>query len=153
MKKYFFLFLCGLLACQPSYETNDFDMEWLSHIWEQHSENGKTGEAWAQINSTEWKGIGYMVAEGDTLFVENLRIRKKDDVMKLYASVPSQNDGKTIVFSEAKRQPDTLSFVNPSHDFPQKITYIRLSDTELKTVVEGPVDGEWKTNTARFTRQ
>ena len=154
MKKYIFLIACSLFACQNvSEKAEDMDLKWLSGVWEQHSENGKTGEAWQQLNPTEWKGIGYMIGEGDTLFSEQLRIRKEDDSLNLLAMVPSQNDGQTIRFRNAKMTADTLSFVNSAHDFPQKITYIRLAPDELKTMVEGPVEGEWKINTMRFRRQ
>ena len=51
--------------------------------------------------------------------------------------VPNQNAGKAIDFVLNQIDENTYSFENPNHDFPKKIIYKKVSDSELFVVVQG----------------
>ena len=53
------------------------------------------------------------------------------------ATVPNQNQGKTVPFTLNPNISDTLSFENPAHDFPTRIQYIPKSDDEVFVRVLG----------------
>lgn len=61
---------------------------------------------------------------------EYLEIKKHDNHIVYTASVVNQNQGKAIDFKLTKTD-STFTFENPNHDFPKKIVYQKLSDTEI----------------------
>lgn len=66
-----------------------------------------------------------------------MAIKKIGDQFVFEATVPDQNDGKTIQFI-LNTEVDTLySFENDNHDFPKKIQYKKMGTNQLKVNVLG----------------
>ncbi len=78
----------------------------------------------------------YILTGEVVTIIEYLDITRNDDEIVYTASVPDQNQGSGIHFIQT-RSDDTFSFENPDHDFPQKIDYQMLTDTELIVKVSG----------------
>ena len=57
--------------------------------------------------------------------------------MSLYDFSVTQNNGEEIMFINTKKNPDSLVFENPSHDYPKKIVYHRLSNVSTKVYIYG----------------
>lgn len=83
------------------------------------------------------EGRGFNLENGLEKTYETLEIRMVDGKIKYFATVPDQNDGKTIEFPLTKSSANELTFENPDHDFPKKIVYKKLSPTEISVSVFG----------------
>ena len=95
-------------------------------------------EAWKPSDTNILTGEAYTVKEnGSKKIAERLAIRKVKKDIVYSAMVPNQNAGKAIDFVLNQIDENTYSFENPNHDFPKKIIYKKVSDSEMFVVVQG----------------
>jgi uncharacterized protein YciI len=87
-------------------------------------------ERWDKLSDHSMKGISYKVGDGQMIVTEYLDIKQESDKIIYTAAVLNQNEGKGIEFV-LTRTDSTYTFENPDHDFPGKIVYQKLSDTEM----------------------
>ncbi|MDR2979406.1 MAG: DUF6265 family protein [Bacteroidales bacterium] len=92
-------------------------------------ENESVFEHWDILSEHAMQGISYMMNSG-IVVIEYLNIRIADGRTAYTATVPGHNDGKPVDFERTADDAFWI-FENPRHDFPQKIVYQKLSDTEL----------------------
>lgn len=100
-------------------------------------------ETWKVVNDTLIRGTGYSLNNRDTVFSEQLKIRRAGGIV-YYAAKPG--DQKSYVqFKLEKAGRDYWKFENPSHDYPNVIEYVlknkqtliaRTSNTKGNKVVE-----------------
>lgn len=107
-------------------------------------------EHWVAEGDTALSGYGHVVAGGDTVFIEELRLAKRGDRFAYCVRVPDQNDGSWVQFASEPMGTDTLMFENPLHDFPQCITYIRATDGTWSASVTGTENGTDREATYAF---
>src|SRR6186997_2000066 len=84
-------------------------------------------ERWDKLNDQALKGFAYDIVDGKMMVYEYLDIARKNNQVVYNATIPSQNEGKPIDFKMTKSD-SVFSFDNPSHNFPQKIVYKKISD-------------------------
>ena len=95
-------------------------------------------ETWKPSDANILIGEAYTVKEnGSKKIAERWAIRKVKKDIVYSAMVPNQNAGKAIDFVLNQIDENTYSFENPNHDFPKKIIYKKVSDSELFVVVQG----------------
>jgi hypothetical protein len=94
-------------------------------------------EVWESTKSNELIGYSYKFYNNEKSITETLSIRKIDNQTFYEATVPDQNDGKTIRFTLNNEIKSYLSFENIEHDFPKKIQYKRINDNEIEVTVLG----------------
>lgn len=96
------------------------DLAWLSGCW-QHN-NGATREIWSE--SYYGLKFGYAVSRRNqqVTFFEDLRIEPSPDGLILVAYPGGKQPTR---FVESSLGAQSVSFDNPNHDFPQRITYQR----------------------------
>ena len=95
-------------------------------------------EAWKPSDTNILIGEAYTIKEnGSKKIAERLAIRKVKKDIVYSAMVPNQNAGKAIDFVLNQIDENTYSFENPNHDFPKKIIYKKVSDSELFVIVQG----------------
>ena len=94
-------------------------------------------EKWERDDSGSFSGSGYRVVEGEVRITEVLVIRESDGQVIYEATVKGQNDGKAVAFVLNVNEKAKLSFENEGHDFPKKIQYVKVSDTEVLVSVKG----------------
>lgn len=94
-------------------------------------------EKWEEING-QYVGYGYVLDGKDTIILESLKIRFKPLKTIYEATVPNQNEGKSVQFVLNKSESEWFSFENLSHDFPNKIRYrfLNLDRMEVSVVDE-----------------
>src|SRR5690606_41355892 len=78
------------------------------------------------------------VRNGATVGHEFLQIREEADGNVVYVALPSGQAETTFVMTASA--PDSVTFENPRHDFPQRITYRLLSADRLAVRIEGVRD-------------
>jgi hypothetical protein len=120
----------------PEIETQFRSLRWLVGNWERMNvRQGQTAsEKWQNIAPNELKGLGVTMKENDTMFLERIQIRIKDNKIYYVADVRENKDPIFFEFTSITR----TGFVceNPEHDFPKKIEY-SLNGTNLTVVISG----------------
>lgn len=82
-------------------------------------------------------GYAYRIKDGRKERSETLSIKKIGKQLIYAATVPDQNDGRTILFTLNEDIKDYWSFENPNHDFPKRIQYKKLNPTKIQVTVLG----------------
>jgi hypothetical protein len=109
-------------------------------------------ERWTAEGDTALRGFGYVMAKGDTVFIEDLRLEEVDGKVIYSARIDSQNNGQWVPFTAQESGPDSLIFENPGHDFPQCITYVKDSTSGWEVAVTGNENGSDRAERFRFVR-
>ncbi|MBK7382202.1 MAG: hypothetical protein IPI81_02545 [Flavobacteriales bacterium] len=107
-------------------------------------------ERWSAEGDTAIQGFGHVIANGDTVFIEDLRLSMVNDRVVYSARVGSQNNGTWVPFTADVSGVDTLMFENAEHDFPQCITYIRDHSGTWNVRVTGTEQGNDRSEEYHF---
>ncbi|MEP7383820.1 MAG: DUF6265 family protein [Gemmatimonadota bacterium] len=117
-------------------EPDEFDrMQWLAGCWELRTSTAVTHEQWMAPLGETMLGMSRTVVAGSTREFEHLRIERVGGVVTYLA----QPGGATPTpFSATIMTDSMLTFSNPDHDFPQRITYRRMAHGDsLMARIEG----------------
>lgn len=120
--------------------------DFLQGSWKM--ENKEIYEHWDRLNENSLKGFSYSVNNGKIAVSEYLDISRIENEVIYTASVLNQNQGKGIAFMLIDAD-TAYAFQNLHHDFPKKIVYQKLSDTEVFVQVS---DGQEHGFSYRMTR-
>lgn len=140
MKRITFLILICIIIVKISFSQKTYNLQnfkWLEGKWLQKETNAIIYEEWNFINDTLFTGKNYVLNNNDTVINENLKIIKNKDIICYIATVFNQNNGNSVVFNMIKSDINSLTFENSKHDFPQLISYKRLSDNEIVANIKG----------------
>lgn len=110
-------------------------------------------ENWTTSGDTCLLGSGYVLAKGDTVFIEELKLATVDGQVTYSARIGSQNEGRWVPFAALPSGPDSLIFENPGHDFPQCITYVKDSAGGWQVTVTGNEQGTERTERFHYCRR
>ncbi|MCB0656971.1 MAG: SRPBCC domain-containing protein [Saprospiraceae bacterium] len=111
----------------------------LQGTWQVDGKNNFEG--WEMVTATHLRGSSYSINGEQKRSLETLDIYEQNGRIFYAATVPNQNDGKTIPFVLEYADGTTFSFENEEHDFPKKIVYTFRSDHKLSVRVSGS-DGQ-----------
>ena len=132
MKRIFGAALALLLTAQSAPPTQVSDLGWMSGRW-LAGENGRwTEEHWSApragtMMGYSWSGQGEAVREYEYL---RLQAGENDEIVYL-----AQPGGRAPTgFYLAGATGTSATFENPTHDFPQRIRYVRTGDTMTATI-------------------
>lgn len=120
--------------------------DFLQGTWKM--EDKEIYEHWDRLNENSMKGFSYSVKNGQMTVSEYLDISRAGNEVIYTASVLNQNQGKGIAFKLIETD-HAFAFQNLHHDFPKKIVYHKLSDTEIFVQVS---DGQEHGFSYRMTR-
>lgn len=110
----------------------------LAGTWKM--ENGNIFEHWDIISDENMKGFSYKMSENKIKVSEYLEISSTKGNIIYTAVVLNQNNGKGIEFILTQSD-SVFVFENPEHDFPQKISYLKRSATEIFVTISGNIKG------------
>ncbi|HBX50037.1 MAG: hypothetical protein A2275_17760 [Bacteroidetes bacterium RIFOXYA12_FULL_35_11] len=116
-----------LLIAELTFAQSNFP-DFLQGTWKM--ENKEIYEHWDKLNDYTLKGFSYKLKEGQMVISEYLDISRVNKEITYTATVLNQNQGKGINFKLIKTD-STFVFENSNHDFPKKIVYQKLNDTEF----------------------
>lgn len=136
----------ALLINVVAYAQTDFPV-FLQGTWK--VENKEKYEHWDKLNDNSLKGFSYNTKNGELNVSEYLEITQAKKDIIYTATVLNQNQGMGISF-KLNKVGDTYSFENPKHDFPKKISYKKVSETEVFVEVS---DGNQKGFSYKMTKQ
>ncbi|HET6559637.1 MAG TPA: DUF6265 family protein [Prolixibacteraceae bacterium] len=124
--------------------------QWLIGNWQNQSAKGLLTETWRKLDDSTMVGQSYFIAGADTLFLENIRLEQRKDILTYIPIVRDQNNGQAVYFTLTRSTDSVLVFENPEHDFPQKITYSIMANDSLIAEVSAVVDGKVKSQSFRL---
>lgn len=156
------LVLCLTLSCQPSGNPEKRKPDekqlgvkvagWLIGEWGNTSVQGTLYESWVIDNDSVFTGRSYFIRQGDTVSSEAIKLVQLKDSIYYIPVVKNQNDGMPVRFKLVSYDSATLRFENLSHDFPQKITYHKVSPDSLLAEISGLVKGELRSEKFPMTK-
>lgn len=116
---------------------------WVLGYWEMVSPEGKVTESWIRTNDSVYSGIGkYTDTAGQTLTTEEISIVLRDGALLYIPQVSDQNNGQPVTFKEVSFSDTMVVFENKSHDFPQRIVYVKQGAGKMLAYIEGEMNGE-----------
>ena len=140
----FFIAIVGILVfcASMTQQTNALKKaEWLLGTWELKTAKGSIFETWHQTNETKLSGKSYRIKEKDTLIFETIALVQEQNELFYIPAVKNQNDGLPVRFQSKTISETQMVFENPSHDFPQIISYTRITADSLVAEISGIRNG------------
>ncbi len=117
-------------------------LEWLLGTWQTKTPKGSLYETWSRKSPIEFQGKSYYLKNKDTLLFESVRLIEKDKKVHYIVSVKNHNHDLPVDFvSKEIKDPATLLFENPLHDFPQAISYKKQAKDSLIAEISGKMNG------------
>jgi len=117
---------------------------WLIGAWENKTTRGTLYESWQRENDSTFAGKSYFLKEKDTVVLETVFIEQRNANLFYIPTVKGQNNEQPVTFALTSSSDTLLVFENAAHDFPQKITYTRMSSDSLLAEISGIVKGQSK---------
>ena len=131
--------IASACASPPEVAQSDHPFEWLAGCWET---DAGTREVWAIGADDLLFGYGTVPGETGTAFFEQLRIEQTQAGWR-YMAYP-RGVGPTA-FESTRLSKASATFENPSHDYPQRLSYT-LSGDKLEVdiaLVSGEREQSW----------
>ena len=146
MKILYSLVLIGILvSCQnkPEKKFNKLEkMNWLLGSWEQKLPDGTLKETWTKQNDSSFSGTSYFINTKDTVHFESINLEQKKEDLIYSATVIGQNNDEAVDFKLTSDADNSFTFENPKHDYPQKIIYKKVNETNLFATISGKQQGK-----------
>jgi Domain of unknown function (DUF6265) len=120
-------------------------LAWMSGSWTTTSGGSIIEEHWTKPAGGTLIGMGRTLKGEKTAFFEFLRIETRPDGI-FYVAEPKGRP--PVDFKMVEQRDGFIAFANPQHDFPQRITYTRITADQVLAEVSGPQGG--KTLAERF---
>ncbi|WP_223607805.1 DUF6265 family protein [Chryseobacterium sp. OSA05B] len=118
-------------------------LDWLIGTWETKTPKGSLYETWTRKSDTEFQGKSYYLNKKDTIMFEFVRLVEKDKKLHYMVSVKGQHNEIPVDFvSTPGLSPTSLIFENQQNDFPQIITYKKISKNSLIAEISGVLKGK-----------
>ncbi|MBH1835652.1 DUF6265 family protein [Stenotrophomonas maltophilia] len=107
---------------------------WLSGCWQLDGQPPGAGEQWSTVAGGTMFGSSRSLRDGRTVGFEFMQLRQHDDGRLVFTALPSGRNATD--FSAVRVEADEVVFENPANDFPQRITYRRITGQRLHARIE-----------------
>ena len=137
-------FIAIVIFCNWGYIQNK-DIKkatWLIGTWENKTSRGSLYETWTKVNDMELLGKSYMLKEKDTITFEKVQLIQKSNSLFYIPIVKDQNNNQPVSFSLKKITDTEMVFENPEHDFPQLVSYTKITSDSLVAEISGMRNGQ-----------
>ena len=137
LRTLFLFWLAATLATEP---VSIEQLGWLSGCW--RSIGGETGssENWTKPAGGSMLATSRVVRNGKTVAYEFLRISETDDGSLVLVAAPSGQASNSFQLASIADQ--SVTFEDPEHDFPQRLSYTLINAELLHARIEGVSGGE-----------
>jgi hypothetical protein len=126
----------GMAGAQSSARIDQ--VAWFAGCWSRTTASSVVEEQWMAPRGGAMLGMSRTVANNTVREFEHLRIFTAGDTL-VYASTPSRQ--QYTEFRSKTITADEIVFENPTHDFPQRIGYKRISRDSIHAYIEGNANG------------
>jgi hypothetical protein len=110
------------------------DLRWLAGCWEQRRGSRVVEEHWTKVGGNSILGMNRTVSAGRTVAWEYMRIEERGGRLFFIALPSGQSEAE---FAQTGLDERSVTFENPDHDFPQRISYRLLPDGSIIGRAEG----------------
>lgn len=132
-----------ILFAWTTTQTDDIKkVEWLIGTWENITPRGSIYESWSKINDIEFSGKSYVLRDDETIVLETIQLVQEQDGLFYIPTVKNQNEGMPVRFSTKTISETKVIFENPQHDFPQFISYTKITSDSLVAEIWGTRNGQ-----------
>ncbi|MES2589627.1 MAG: DUF6265 family protein [Bacteroidota bacterium] len=118
---------------------------WMIGTWENKENGVTTTENWRNVDKKTLIGVSFSILKNDTISFESISIQEIDSKLYYIPLVKGQNDNKPVKFELQSSTEKQVVFVNLKHDFPQKITYNKITKDSLYAEIQGKIQGKERT--------
>ena len=126
------------------------DFAFMAGCWQGGDAQATMEETWMRPGGGTMMGTSRVLAGGKAVFSEFVEVAEKPAGLVMTVALGIGQPG--VPFTRIAAGPDEVVFENPTHDFPQRIRYRRLSDTSVVARIEGVEKGEAKGEDYPFRR-
>lgn len=110
---------------------------WIIGTWKVSPSQYQLFEHWSVQDDSTFNGISFYFQAADTVVTEKMQLLSRNGILYFVPTVPSQNDGKAVIFKAYLNQAKKMAFNNPRHDFPQEIIYQLNNPDWLQATISG----------------
>jgi hypothetical protein len=135
---FMFLFTAALALDKAPQRKSLEQLKWLAGCWEMRRDDRITEEQWMSPRGGVMIGMSRTVRGDSLIELEQVRIESRGDDLYYVASPLRQAMAE---FKGAVTADGGVSFENPQHDFPTKISYRRQGADSLMASIEGQRGG------------
>jgi len=115
---------------------------WLAGHWRGPADEGEWEAIYSGPEGGLILGLDKQIVDGEVVLFEFERIAEVDGKVVLAPAPRGRPSPVVFELTEHDREGRRAVFENPSHDFPQVITYHRVADDRLIVRVEASREGE-----------
>jgi len=115
-------------------------LAWLTGCWASDGGETGSGEQWSKPGGGSMQGMSRFVRDGKTVAWEFVRIIENEAGSLTFIASPSGQ--ASHAFPLASIDAHEVSFEDPEHDFPQRISYRLLATDRLLGRIEGVSNGQ-----------
>jgi len=128
--------------------------QWLIGVWEINTGNGMINESWQMADDSTLVGKSVFIKNGkDTIPQESLTLALRNGEWYYISTVVSQNNNQPVEFKVIYHGRSEFISENPSHDFPQRIAYRKVSDQLMYASIEGRKNGKYGKQNFNFNKK
>ncbi len=138
-------------SCTDKYAPLD-RLSWISGKWRTDVKGNELTENWSRTNDSTWMGQSAFMENGKIRYTETMSIRLRENKLQFITAVSNQNDGKEVAFNLISQSESQFVFENPTHDFPQRITYVYKGENKLYAYISSDINGKEKRVEFHFQR-
>lgn len=136
-------FIYKSIAQQPGSSSQLISQaNWLLGSWHNQTPKALFVEEWTKQNDSTYAGKSYTLVNKDTVSSETVQLVQRNGQLYYIPTVKKQNGGLPVSFTLTTATAGALSFENPEHDFPQKISYQLISKDSLLATISGISKGK-----------
>jgi hypothetical protein len=152
MKKIIALFTLIVLY-NSAYSQKSEALNWLTGTWTIQTKQGKIIEKWKILNDSTLVGKSLLVkAANDSALQETLELSLRKGQWSYISTVQGQNNNQPVAFPLIFIKGTEFISENPTHDFPQRISYRRINN-QLFASIEGKKNGRYGKQNFDFVKQ
>ncbi len=107
---------------------------WLKGKWSRVTANVEQFETWNIVSDSILVGEGYSIKSNNEKVTEKLTIKWVDNKLVYIADVP--HNKQPVVFQNVVLNDTLAVFENKSHDYPNKISYIKLNKRSFRVILD-----------------
>src|SRR5687767_3584992 len=96
-------------------------LAWMAGCWAPEQGEAGSVEHWLPPAGGTMLGVSRTVKNGQTVEFEFMQLRVNSEGKLVFIALPSRQKETTFVASRVGK--DSVTFENPDHDFPQKVSY------------------------------
>ncbi len=122
--------------------TNEIDkISWLTGRWRMDQPDRTAYEVWERTSPTIMAGKSFTVRNDSTIFAEDLRIDQSLTGLTYILFPQAGTDNPELPFELTFLEDDSIVFLNPTIEFPNRIRYWQPTSDSLLVRVEGTQNG------------